>query len=135
MRTACGAPSLPFCLRQFERATRVRPSVNATGRRSTNACISARNQQETSDDKYRLQNSYIVHSILAKLPLLSRNSTFSGPNVSLFQPDLICLGPSMKVTCKQICIVLHLLSSESDFFCRPTPTRLVVSLVVYSLSL
>ena len=39
--------------------------------------------------------------------------TFSGSNVSLFQQDLVCLGPSMQVSCKQICIVVLQLSLES----------------------
>ena len=52
--------------------------------------------------------------------------TFSGPNVSLFQQDPICLGPGMKVPCKQICIVLLHLSSESDSVFRLTPVCLVV---------
>ena len=56
-----------------------------------------------------------------------------GQNVSLFQQDLICLEPSMKVSYKQICIVLLHLSSESDSVFRLTPVCLVVSLVVCSL--
>ena len=40
--------------------------------------------------------------------------SFSGPNVLLFQQDPIYLGPSMNVSCMQICIVLLHLSSESD---------------------
>ena len=40
-------------------------------------------------------------------------TSFSGPNVSLFQQDPICPGPSMKVSYKQICIVLLHLSSQS----------------------
>ena len=59
--------------------------------------------------------------------------SFSGPNVSLFQQDPICVGPSMKVSCKQICIVLLHLSSESDSVFRPTPVCPAVSLVVCSL--
>ena len=59
--------------------------------------------------------------------------SFSGPNVSPFLQDPICLGPSLKVSYKQICILLHLLYSESDSVFRPTPVCLAVSLVVYSL--
>ena len=33
----------------------------------------------------------------------TRLRSFSGPNVSLFQQDPICLGPDTKVSCKQIC--------------------------------
>ena len=55
---------------------------------------------------------------------------FSGPNASRLLQSLICLGPNMKVTRTQICIVLHLLSSKSTSFYRLTPT----CLVVYSLS-
>ena len=36
--------------------------------------------------------------------------SFSGPNVSLFQQDPICLGPGVKISYKQICIVLLHLS-------------------------
>ena len=43
---------------------------------------------------------------------------------SLFQQDPICLGLSMKVSCKQICIVLPHLSSESDSVFRLTPVCL-----------
>ena len=51
-----------------------------------------------------------------------------------FLQSLICLGLNMKVSCTQIYVVLHLLSSELDsFFCQ-TPTCLVISRVVYSLS-
>ena len=60
--------------------------------------------------------------------------SFSGPNVSLFLQDPICLGPRMKASCKQICIVLHHLSSESDSVFILTPVCLLVSLVVSSLS-
>ena len=56
-----------------------------------------------------------------------------GQNASRFLKSLICHGPNMKVSCTQICFVLHLLSSESDPFFRQTPTCLVVSLMVYSL--
>ena len=55
-----------------------------------------------------------------------------GQNVSLFQQDPICLGPSMKVSCKQICILLLHLSSESESVFRLTPVCLAVSLVVCS---
>ena len=58
---------------------------------------------------------------------------FTRLHVSLFLQDPICLGLGMKVSYKQICIVLLHLSSKSDSFCRLTPTCLVVSLVVYSL--
>ena len=61
--------------------------------------------------------------------------SFSGPNVSLFQQDPICLGPSMKVSYRQICIVLRHLYSESDSVFRQTPVCLAVSLVVCSLLL
>ena len=40
--------------------------------------------------------------------------SFSWPNVSLFLQDPICLGPSMKVSYKQICILSHPRSLESD---------------------
>ena len=40
---------------------------------------------------------------------------------------------SMKVSYKQICILLHLLYSESDSVFRLTPVCLAISLVVYSL--
>ena len=46
--------------------------------------------------------------------------SFSGPNVSLFQHDPLCLGPIMKVSYKQNCIVLLHLSSESDSVFRLT---------------
>ena len=59
--------------------------------------------------------------------------SFSGPNVSLFQHDPIHLGPSMRVSCKQICIVLLHLSSESDFVFRLTQVCPVISVVVCSL--
>ena len=39
----------------------------------------------------------------------------------LFQQDPIYHGPSMKVSCKQICIVVLHLSSESDSVFRLTP--------------
>ena len=61
--------------------------------------------------------------------------SFSGANVSLCLRDPICLGPSMKVSCNLICIVLFHLSSESDSVLRRTPVCLVVSLVVCSLLL
>ena len=51
----------------------------------------------------------------------------SGPNVSLFQPDLICLGPNMNVSYKQVCNVLLHLSSESDSVFLLTPFCLVIS--------
>ena len=54
--------------------------------------------------------------------------SLSGPNVSLFQQDPICLGPSMKVSYKQICNVLLHLSSESDSVFRLAQVCLVVSL-------
>ena len=59
--------------------------------------------------------------------------SFSGPNVSLFQQDPICLGPGMKVSCKQICTASLRLSSESDSVFRLTPVCPVVALVVCSL--
>ena len=59
--------------------------------------------------------------------------SFSGPSVSLFEQDPIYLGPGMKVSCKQICIVLLHLLSESDSVFRLSPVCLVVSLVVCSL--
>ena len=46
----------------------------------------------------------------------------------------ICLGPSMKVSYKQICILLRHFHSESDSVFRSAPVCLVVSLVVSSLS-
>ena len=58
--------------------------------------------------------------------------SFSGPNVALFQLDPMCLGPSMKVSYKQICILLRHLSSESDSVLGPTPVCPVVTLVVSS---
>ena len=57
-------------------------------------------------------------------------ASFSGTHASRFLQGLICLGPKMKVSCTQICVVLHLLSSESDSFFRLTSTCLVVSFVV-----
>ena len=59
--------------------------------------------------------------------------SFSGPNASRFLQGRICLGPSMKVSCTHICIVLHLLSSKSNFLDRLKPACLVISLVVYAL--
>ena len=59
--------------------------------------------------------------------------SFSGPNVLVIQQDPICLGPSMKVSSKQICILLRHHHSESDSVFRPAPVCLVVSLVVCSL--
>ena len=59
--------------------------------------------------------------------------SYSGPKVSLFQQDPVCLGPSIKVSYKQICIVLLHLSSESDSVFRLTPVCPVVSLVECSL--
>ena len=53
--------------------------------------------------------------------------SFSGPNVSRFLQDPICLGPKMKVSDKQTCILSHLLSSESDSVFSLTPVCLVVS--------
>ena len=53
--------------------------------------------------------------------------SFCGPNVSLFQQNPICLGPDMKVSCKQICILLHPLYSKSDSIFRLTPVCPVVS--------
>ena len=54
-------------------------------------------------------------------------------SLSPFLQDPTCLGPSMKVSYKQICILFHLLYSESDSVFRLTPVCLAVSLVVYSL--
>ena len=48
----------------------------------------------------------------------------SGPNVLLFPPSLICLGPKLESLNSKICIVLHLLSSELDSFFRPHPLAL-----------
>ena len=56
-------------------------------------------------------------------------SSFAGPDVSLFQQDPICLGPSMKISYKQICILSHHLFSESDPVFRLTQS------VLYFLSL
>ena len=47
----------------------------------------------------------------------------------------ICRGPSMKVSYKQICILLRHLFSESDSFFRLAPVCLVVCLVVCTLLL
>ena len=58
--------------------------------------------------------------------------SFSGPSVSVFPQDLICLGPDTKVSCTQIGIALLHLSSEPDFIFRLTPVCLVVSLVAWS---
>ena len=46
--------------------------------------------------------------------------------------DPICLGPDTKVSYKQICIVLLLLSLESDSVFLLMPVRLVISLVACS---
>ena len=45
--------------------------------------------------------------------------SLSGPSVSLLQQDPICLGPSMKVSCMQICILLR------DSVFRLTPVCLL----------
>ena len=58
----------------------------------------------------------------------------SGPNVLRFPRGRICLLPNRKASRTKICIVLHLPSSEFDSCFGPTPTCLVVSLGVYSLS-
>ena len=58
----------------------------------------------------------------------------SGPNVLRFPQGQICLWPNRKASCTTICIVLHLPSSEFDSCFGPTPTCLVVSLGVYTLS-
>ena len=55
-------------------------------------------------------------------------SSFSWPNASQFLQGLICLGPKMKVSYKPICIVLLLLSLESDSVFLLTPVCLAVSL-------
>ena len=57
-----------------------------------------------------------------------------GQMLCAFCKILICLGPNMTVSYTQICIVLHLLPSEANSFFRLTPTCLVVSLVVDSVS-
>ena len=58
----------------------------------------------------------------------------SGPHVLRFPRGRICLLPNRKASRTKICIVLHLPSSEFDSCFGPTPTCLVVSLGVYSLS-
>ena len=82
-----------------------------------------------------LSTGCCLRSLSAALgfPSRYRAARFNGPNVSLFQQDSSCLGPGMKVSYKQICIVLLDLSSESDSVFRLTPACPVVSLVVYSL--
>ena len=56
--------------------------------------------------------------------------SFSGASVSLFQQDPMCLGPSMKVSYKQMCILLRRFYSESDFVFRLVPVCLVVCLLL-----
>ena len=43
----------------------------------------------------------VLHVAMGSSQIFEARSS-SGPNVSLFQPDLICLGPNMKVSSKQI---------------------------------
>ena len=57
--------------------------------------------------------------------------SFSGPNVRCFS-KIQYVGPSMKVSCKQICILLLHLSAEADSVFRLTQVCLAVSLVVCS---
>ena len=59
----------------------------------------------------------------------------SGPNVLLWAPSLVCLGPNATVSYRQICIVVLIHTSELDSVFFPTPICLATSLVVYSLSL
>ena len=69
-----------------------------------------------------------LHASLGQIRIHKARS-FAEPAVSLFQQNPTCLGPSVKVSNKQICTLLSQSYSESDSVFRVTQVCLVVSVM------